>query len=615
MAIRRITEAYGQGNILVNGQKIEWSNTSAEGALTIYTELAAGLGVRRLNAFWTAACIADEAQILSLRIDSVGDNLFHTESGFTISFKQEGQPEVLRLVGQPVDISQPQDLGTQWTHPDPSQRLELTPLAHDSSQSDLEDELIQIEALRSQRHDLQKLIGQKKHRVHQLLRDDFVELCSMITKCDSIRCLFRTIANKLSDYARIVSVHCLHHHPKQTASSGDITKQVEGPSTSDESEAPTDGSGSVPTTLEGNDDEPGVSHHDEISSTPVIHHENASHSPIPSHTRQVSPTSTPSNHANDLLPPTPSYNTTSISSQSNYDLHPQYYLLIRILPLLLLVTIVGGFVFISLLYFKLLCASDRCRARRSACREERRTRRAYRRAARQHSWRNWWNRYRRPSCNGDYEEKRTLLLEQEGILEDAMQHHINHLVTEHESRSDIACAEEGRARFCHQNSTLQQQYPTYGNAIDFAATSLASSSSSSSPSSSSSSSSSPSAPSSSSSATTPSFRTFHSNPLPRLSSRASSPSSHSSHSHLPPPSYDQELGDDIDVVDGFTYSPTFGAGQNISYSHSHILIDGYGEREGDDTTPDSSVVDCSPRMSFDTGRSTYTITTVGKDTD
>lgn len=615
MVIRRTTEACGQGDVLVNGQQIQWSNASAEGVITIQTELATGLGVRRLNAFWTVACIADDAQILSLRIDPVRGNLFNAESGFTISFKQEGQPEVLRLVGQPVDISQPQDLGSQWTHPDPSQRLKLVPVAHDSSQSDLEDELIQIEALRLQRHDLQKLIGQKKHRVHQLLRDDFVELCSMIKKCDSIRCLFRTIANKLSDYARIVSVHCLHHHPQQTASSGEITKQVEGTITSDESEAPVDGSGSVPTTLEGNDDEPDVSYHDEIPSTPVIHHENASHSPSPSQTREVSPTSAPSHHAHDLPSPTPSYNTTSVSSQSTYDLHPQYYLLIRILPLLLLVTIVGGFIFITLLYFKVLCASDRCRARRSASREERRTRRAYRRAARQHSWRKWWNRYRRPNCTSDYEEKRTLLLEQEGVLEDAMQQHIHHLVVEHESESDIARAEEGRARFHHQNSRLQQQYSRYGNAIESAATTLASSSSSSSSYSSFSSSSAPPPPPPPSLATTHSFRTFQSDPLPRLPSRPCSPSSHSSHSHLPPPSYDQELGDDIDVVDGFTYSPTFGSGHNLTYSHSHILVDGYVEREGDDTTPDSSVVDCSPRMSFDTGRSTFTVPAVGKERD
>jgi len=55
---------------------------------------------------------------------------------------------------------------------------------------------------------------------------------------------------------------------------------------------------------------------------------------------------------------------------------------------------------------------------------------------------------------------------------------------------------------------------------------------------------------------------------------------------LPPPQYEEELEGDLQVVDGFRYTP----------SSSSADLD----------TPDSSVVDCSPRMSSDTVRTVLT---------
>ena len=55
---------------------------------------------------------------------------------------------------------------------------------------------------------------------------------------------------------------------------------------------------------------------------------------------------------------------------------------------------------------------------------------------------------------------------------------------------------------------------------------------------------------------------------------------------VPPPLYEEELEGDLTVVDGFQYTPM---GSSV-----------------DDDTPDSSVIDCSPRMSYDTGRTAVT---------
>lgn len=74
------------------------------------------------------------------------------------------------------------------------------------------------------------------------------------------------------------------------------------------------------------------------------------------------------------------------------------------------------------------------RALRAQMAEERRNAHRVRRAGRMHRWSQWWNRYREPTNRADYEEKAALILEQEGLLEEAM-----------ENEMEVAMAEEGRA--------------------------------------------------------------------------------------------------------------------------------------------------------------------------
>merc|ERR1711939_1219319 len=87
-------------------------------------------------------------------------------------------------------------------------------------------------------------------------------------------------------------------------------------------------------------------------------------------------------------------------------------------------------------------------ADRAARREERRTKKLYRKAACKHKLSTWWKRYQtKPS--DDYEEKRQMILEQEGILEDVMQNEIRNLQSASDFVRDIIRAEEGRARSDH----------------------------------------------------------------------------------------------------------------------------------------------------------------------
>lgn len=96
------------------------------------------------------------------------------------------------------------------------------------------------------------------------------------------------------------------------------------------------------------------------------------------------------------------------------------------------------------------CSSLRTRTERAATREERRTARAYRRAARKLAWRNWWHRNCRDEERiEDYEEKRSLIQHQESVLEEAMQEEIRQLRAAHGVVNDLVRAEEGRIPSCN----------------------------------------------------------------------------------------------------------------------------------------------------------------------
>ena len=453
------------------------------------------------------------------------------------------------MLGEAIDISYPADLADQWVHPVRSQRFTLAPIALDSGFSTLENEFGELEALKAKSQELQTLIREKKHRIHQLFHDDFRRFCSTIKECDSFKCVLRVTMQKLPEYAHLLSLHFQHRRPyqpvtassKKQSSTGGFRDQVESFPSSGAEERLAQASESCP-----------KPQHDTVYLAPSNHNE--------------------------------SFQTALNDHQDGYSVPlPRCHILSHIIPTSLLLIIVGGMIFLTIRHSSFLCASPCRRASRLCSREERRNRRAYRRAAFKHACRSWWNRYRRPNSATDYDEKRCLILEQEAVLENAMQDEMRGLRLAQEIVGDMIQAEEGRSKLYHQANMPQR------SSSDVIPRNVSSSSSSSS----SSSLSSPPPP-------------LAPTAVPRVNQpragyrRFSAGSSQSGYS-LPPPHYEQELEGDMDVVDGFMYSPTF------SNRHSHVQTTEDGEADADDATPDSSVVDCSPRMSFDTGRTSLTV--------
>ncbi|KAJ4289234.1 hypothetical protein N0V90_011576 [Kalmusia sp. IMI 367209] len=197
----------------------------------------------------------------------------------------------------------------------------------------------------------------------------------------------------------------------------------------------------------------------------------------------------------------------------------------------------------------------RTRTERAASREERLTQRAYRRAARKYAWRKWWRGNWRDQVRiEDYEEKRSLIQHQEGILEEVMQEEIRQLRAAHGVVNDIVSqAEEGRVyphNYCHcAHPVPQAPYSPLSTASTYPPTSL------------------PELPS------RPLSRT---DSLPGYRSDASSE----------PPAYEEDEDMSDTVANGFRhYSST------VSTTSSQW-------------TPESSIIDVSPRPSAETLRYT-----------
>lgn len=205
------------------------------------------------------------------------------------------------------------------------------------------------------------------------------------------------------------------------------------------------------------------------------------------------------------------------------------------------------------------CSSLRTRTERAAAREERLTAREYRRAARRYAIRKWWRgNWRDQERMEDYEEKRSLIQHQEGVLEDVMQEEIRQLRAAHGVVNDlVSSAEEGRVvtyphNYCpcsHSHPVPQAPYSPLSTASTYPPTSI------------------PELPS-------------------RPLSRTDSLPGYRSDTSGSPPAYEE----DEDVSDA------------VANGFRHYSATGSTTSSSSRWTPDSSVIDVSPRPSAETLR-------------
>ena len=562
-------------NPLLNGVPLEqkWQNDEAHDRGKFPVRAWNGLS-REVNIGWRSVCLLDEGQVLSVRILQPGDGGRPRESsGFTVSFKQDGTPAILLLKNRPTRLASKRHSLHQWLHPSEEHRLRIggVPDFHPSA---LDAEFAKLAYIKSEMATLHALMREQEHTIIRMLKQDFKQ-------CDGIQCMLQTAMQKAPDFAHLIAEHFSREkvNLKKSESEVSLMESFEFPQAppppaeevgpmkenpahpapppfdaehdthppfeGDHPHPPFEGGfprpppwaevhpppfkGSFPHPPPWAEDHP--SFKGDFPHPPPWAGEH-SHSPF----RGGRPP--PFHGGHPPPPPPPPYYAAGAHGPPGHHHHirPSFFHIrhghFRILKAVL--AVLAGLFLLSLLSKAIRrhipgCGDPRRRADRASRREERRARCEYRRAAHRHRISSWWAAHnpRRRSAAGttDYEEKRALILQQEGVLEAVMQTEIRNLEV-------AAELEEGRrgARVISQSRQELDGQPG--------------------------------------------------------TSRPNEQGFYTIEYSAPPPQYEAELDDDMMVVDGFGYTPS-----------------------NTDETPDSSVVDFSPRMSTETLLTNTTNTT------
>ncbi|KIW22400.1 uncharacterized protein PV07_12289 [Cladophialophora immunda] len=530
-------------------------NVVANGQISLMSKSSDGSAKREVNASWESTCLKGEASIISVRFEGiVGNDPFKDTSGFTTSFKQKGQPAVLRLQDKPIaQVSE--NLCDEWLLSE-DKRLSITPNASDPTSSldtTLQAEYSQLEELINQMGALHEQIRTTETKIISLLKQEF-------KACSSMKCLWDTAMSEVPTIAKLISSHFSHHSNRhggckdgdaQSPCSAEVQEsfavdsilQEDGPeeasaAAGNEEPAPVSQSLAEPLTTTSPPNEPEATPLPEGQHRPHFPFMGGDHPPFrpphgppPGFRPPAGHHGPPPGFGPQSHPHGPPPNLGTFVPEHRRLL--EYRIGLAILLLVLLV-ILSGLVIRAIIAFR----DPRRRAERAARWEERRTRRLYRKAACKHKWRTWWKGFRNPGTN-DYEEKREMILDQESLLEegdDGLQKEIRTLRNASDFVRDLVQAEEGRSRSGYRGHCDREGFEPAELDAGVGSSGL--------------------------SDIAPSYVT-------------------------PPPRYEEELEGEIVVVDDFRYTPS-----------------------NTDDTPESSIVDCSPRLSLETGRSTI----VTKDT-
>ena len=337
----------------------------------------------------------DDVETTSLKVENIDGRPSQSNCGLTLSFNRKSR-QIIGLWPAPDANEVP--LNSQ---PEPSRAPAHDD--HEAAEPSIDDEIRRLRYLEDHLSELKRVVGDQKDFVHGLAKQKVIGAKQELKQCRDVTCVLKTFLRKLKGSVHIIYLRFGPHEPSR-------------------------GFDHFPGTPHWPDMRPASAHcsvsgeDPKGSCSPPLHSShNGGHSSCFGH----------SNRASDIL----------------------YTSMILVASLLCI-----GCIF-TICHYR--CCNPRARADRAARREERRTRRQYRYLARRKEWRDWWNqRVRRnhaPSSS-DYEEKRSLIVAQEAVLESAMQNEIIRLQRAHGADGDmVSAAEEGRS----STSRTESRPPSY----------------------------------------------------------------------------------------------------------------------------------------------------------
>lgn len=406
-------------------------------------------GTLDLKVNWSLLCIRAQGasggtyldnnvtELLTVNIEQVGERRIPSwESvGFTVSFKQNAPPEVLRLSTVPDPSAGDRDLIEAWRNPPTHLRLkssdgeDLPDANADDSQQVIDRELSELEALQAKVEELSKAIREKEQKINAHIRQQVQSLKSLkeIEDCDSAICVLKAAPGRARGALKSFYSHlfCKSSRMGKADRYDDVWRGNRHKQAPQAEESPL---------------------------TPLLHTTASSTLSYgtPSPTLE---TGAPYEWAYTTSTPTAYVAVTSSSWSHNRShsghkrLHPAVIVLETLFAVLCCSTLVAVACH--------RCRCSCCATHKPTCpREElnkKSTSASYRRSRRPF-WRRLFIRNNQDYDRIiDYEEKRSLIQQRESVLEAAMSEEIRQLRAVHGVVNSIVQAEEGRAANTHNH--------------------------------------------------------------------------------------------------------------------------------------------------------------------
>lgn len=337
-----------------------------------------------------------DIEVTSFRIGSIDGRPSRSNCGLTFSFNRASR-QIVGLWPAPdaVEVDVNGDTDTSRAPAEDNHETQPT----------IDDEIKRLRLLQDHLNELKQVVGEQKTLVNGLTKDKVVSARQELKQCKDVKCVLKTLVDKAKGCAHIVYLRFGPHEPSQ------------------------------------------------VFDHPMAGQKHMNIHPSMPSFQQCS--SSDGDLAHSCSQPAHPYRD-GYSKCSNHSSDPRTILYTTL-------SVIAGFLCVgcicTIVHYH--CSNPRVRADRAARREERQTRRQYRCLAKRKEWKDWWNRriHRNTAASSsDYEEKRSLILAQEAVLENAMQYEIGQLRRQHGVNGDmINAAEEGRS----SPSRTESRPPSY----------------------------------------------------------------------------------------------------------------------------------------------------------
>lgn len=422
----------GYGNITVNGHDLKqaYTNVSSQGKGLVPASSNQGSRDHILEAEWEFSCLQDQpggsataedparAQFLSFTINKIDGQAIDGGSGFTASFRQHPDSQLFRIEPEllPVpDSSSTSDWLDQSSESVVSEADNSDDDMRDSAMDSFDAEIAELKELKQEAKRIRIAIKEQKRVIWRHFKTEVRKQLKAakeeIRKCESVRCAFHTAFHKMRAGFRFMhSKFC--QSKKHDAQDGHKSRWQRF------------------WTLTWN----------RPSSPLAIHSHPSAHKSQTAFSFSGSSTGQTHSHPGKAATLGEKEDWASYR-QTNQKSHHYFTHAAFIAAEIMACALIPISLFLFIYYH---CSHSR-RAERRWQRESRRTARVVNNARRRRAFRRWWKNLGRDPRITDYEEKRALVLEQERVLECAMQREIRDLRAAADAVSSMVSGEDDRS--------------------------------------------------------------------------------------------------------------------------------------------------------------------------